>query len=292
MKKKSTMPLRTLTLICLIFAAQSRISAAQPDSDRMVAQSSERVAGLSYADIADLADAAPLVAQARIGNIIKLKPGQAGAVPPGHQRVYVEANVGALIRGEGGISPTVRYLYDAPLDARGKMPKLKKAQVILFARPGGRPGEIQLIARDAQILATPAETERVKAILSELVAVDAPPRIVGLGDAFHVAGTIAGEGETQIFLRTENGDPVSLSILRRPGQQPRWAVALGEIVDEAARPPAPGSLLWYRLACGLPDALPARSVRALSPQDAELTRADYRIVLDALGPCGRTRTVR
>src|SRR3546814_9520116 len=113
------------------------------------------------------------------------------------------------------------------------MPKLKKAQVILFARPGGRPGEIQLIARDAQILATPAETERVKAILSELVVVDAPPRIVGLGDAFHVAGTIAGEGETQIFLRTENGDPVSLSILRRPGQQPRWAVALGEQIGRA-----------------------------------------------------------
>src|SRR3546814_13683942 len=103
MKKKSTMPLRTLTLICLIFAAQSRISAAQPDSDRMVAQSSERVAGLSYADIADLADAAPLVAQARIGNLIKLKPGQAGAVPPGHQRRSEERRV-----GKGGVS-TCRY---------------------------------------------------------------------------------------------------------------------------------------------------------------------------------------
>ena len=59
-----------------------------------------------------------------------------------------------------------------------------------------------------------------------------------------------------------------------------------------ARPPASGSLLWYRLACGLPNALPARSVRALSPQDAELARADYQMVLDALGPCGRTRTAR
>jgi hypothetical protein len=256
----------------------------------MIAQSSSQAAGLSYADIADLADAAPLVAQARIGNIIKLKPEQAGTVPAGHQRVYVEANVGNLIRGDGGISPTVRYLYDAPLDRRGKLPKLKKAQVILFARPGARPGEIQLVARDAQIAASPTELERVKAILSELVANNAPPRIIGLGDAFHVAGTIAGEGETQIFLRTENGDPVSLSILRRPGQEPRWAVALGEIVDEAARPPAQGSLLWYRLACGLPDTLPARSVRALSAPDADAARADYQIVLRALGPCGRTRS--
>jgi hypothetical protein len=229
------------------------------------------------------------VAQARIGNIIKLRPEQAGVVPAGRQRLFVEANVTSLIRGEGGISPVVRYLYDAPLDARGKLPKLKKAQVILFARPGSRPGEIQLVAPDAQITASPAETERVKAILSELVAANAPPRIIGLGDAFHVAGTVAGEGETQLFLRTANGDPVSLSILRRPGQEPRWAVALGEIVDEAARPPAPGSLLWYRLACGLPDSLPSRSVRALSPPDAEAARADFQLVRQALGPCGRTR---
>ncbi|AEG50515.1 hypothetical protein Sphch_2883 [Sphingobium chlorophenolicum L-1] len=292
MKKKSTIAARMLALLCLISAAQSQISVAQAPPGRMAAQPSERVAGLSYADIADLADGASLVAQARIGNIVKLKPEQAGTVPAGHQRVYIEANVGNLIRGEGGISPVVSYLYDAPLDARGKMPKLKKAQVILFARPGTRPGEIQLIARDAQIIASPAEIERVKAILSELVASDAPPRIVGLGDAFHVAGTIAGEGETQIFLRTENGDPVSLSVLRRPGQEARWAVALGEIVDEAARPPARGSLLWYRLACGLPDSLPARSVRALSPQDAAAARADYQVVLNALGSCGRTRAVR
>lgn len=289
MKKKSTTAFRRAALCCLISAAHPQISAAQAPVPGRAAAAAQTPGVLSYADIADLADAASLVAQARISNIIVLRPEQAGNVPAGHKRVYVEAKVGNLIRGDGGIAPAVRYLYDAPIDRRGKMPKLKKAQVILFARPGGRPGEIQLVARDAQIAATPAETERVKTILSGLVARNAPPRIVGLGDAFHVAGTVAGEGETQIFLRTENGQPVSLSILRRPGQDPRWAVALGEIVDEAARPPERGSLLWYRLACGLPDALPARSVRALAVQDAEAARADYEVVLRALGPCGRTR---
>jgi hypothetical protein len=294
LKKPATL-FRSLGLACLISAAYPTVFSAFAQSNQMVTQSSAArsgsSSGLSYADIVDLADHAPLVANVRIRNIIKIRPEQAGTVPQGHQRVYVEAEVTGLIRGEGGISPTVTYLYDAPLDRRGKLPKLKKAQVILFARAGGRPGEIQLVAPDAQIPATPAETERVKQILSALVAPDAPPTILGLGDAFHVAGTIAGEGETQIFLRTENGDPVSLSILRRPGQAPRWAVALGEIVDEAARPPEPGSLLWYRLACGLPADLPARSVRTLSVQDAEAARADYRIVIDALGPCARTRPI-
>ncbi|MCI4591404.1 hypothetical protein MOK15_15060 [Sphingobium sp. BYY-5] len=258
----------------------------------MVTSSSTGRPDLFYADIVDLADNAPLVANVRIRNIVKLKPDQAGATLPGHERLYIEADVTGLIRGDAGISPVITYLYDAPLDARGKLPKLKKAQIILFARPGGRPGEVQLVAPDAQVPATPGRVEQVKQILSALVAPGAPPRILGLGDAFHVAGTIAGEGETQIFLRTESGDPVSLSILRRPGQAPRWAVALGEIVDEAARPPEPGSLLWYRLACALPPALSPQAVRTLSVPDAEAARADYKLVIDALGPCGRTRSTR
>lgn len=288
---KSAIRLRHLGLLCLISAASPAVFPAFAQSGKMVTQPSSARPGLSYADIVDLADKAPLVANVRIRNIIALKAEQAGSVPAGHKRLFIEADVTGLIRGEAGIAPLVTYLYDAPLDPRGKIAKLKKAQVILFARPGGRPGEIQLIAPDAQIPATPTEVDRVKAVLSALVAPGTPPRILGLGDAFHVAGTVAGEGETQIFLRTEKGDPVSLSILRRPGQTPQWAVALGEIMDEAARAPEPGSLLWYRLACTLPATLPARAVRTLSVQDAEAARADYDVVIAALGPCGRTRAL-
>jgi hypothetical protein len=289
MKSKSSTPLPVAALACLIFAACPQVSAAQQGPTRTATAHGDT---LSYADIADLADAASLVAVARIRNIIEIPAERAQGLPAGYRRLYLEADVSSLIRGEGGISPRVRYLYDAPLSAKGKPPKLKKAQVILFARPAGRPGEIQLIARDAQIPAAPEAVAKVKAVLSELVANGAPPRIIGLGDAFHVAGTVAGEGETQIFLRTENGDPVSLSILRRPGQASRWAVALGEIVDDAARPPAPGSLLWYRLACSLPKSLPARSVRSLSAQDADAARVDYAFVIRALGACDRTRSAR
>jgi hypothetical protein len=286
---KSATRLSHLALLCLISAASPAVFPAFAQDGKVVTQSSAGRADLSYADIVDLADKAPLVASVRIRNIIALKPEQAGTVPPGHKRLFVEADVTGLIRGEAGISPLVTYLYDAPIDARGRIAKLKKAQVIIFARPGGRPGEVQLTAPDAQIPATPTELDRVKAILSALVAPNTPPRILGLGDAFHVAGTIASEGETQIFLRTENGDPVSLSVLRRPGQAPHWAVALGEIMDEAARPPEPGSLLWYRLACTLPPALPPRAVRTLSVQDAESAKADYAVVIASLGACGRTR---
>ena len=288
MKIKSPIRPASFFLACLISAAYPSVSAAQTGANSAGAAAMN---GLSYADMADLADASALVAVVRIRSIIKLDPERAGDVPAGYQRLYIEADVDTLIRGDGGISPTVRYLYDARLNPRGKLPKLKKAQMILFARRAERPGEIQLVARDAQIPADPAAIQQVKAILSELVANGAPPRIIGVGDAFHVKGTVAGESETQIFLRTQNGDPVSLSILRRPGQQPRWAVALGEIVDEAAQPPAPGSLLWYRLACGLPQSLPVRSIRSLPVVDADAARSDYALVMQALGPCERSRAL-
>lgn len=289
MKNKSSMAFASLALTCLISAVYPEIFAAEA-AQSPPGQFSD--ATLSYSDLADLADASSLVAVARIRNIVEIEPERAPDTPYKHKRLYVEAEVSNLIRGDGGISPRIRYLYDAVPDRRGRTPKLKKTDVILFARPGGRPGEIQLVSRDAQIPATAATIDRVKAILSDLMAPNAAPRIIGVGDAFHVAGTVAGEGETQIFLRTENGDPVSLSILRRPGQEPKWAVALGEIVDEAARAPAAGTLLWYRLACALPPSLPPRSVHALSGPDADAARADYGFVLQSLGPCGRTGKTR
>ncbi|MCF3701580.1 hypothetical protein L2E46_25570, partial [Salmonella enterica subsp. enterica serovar Weltevreden] len=77
------------------------------------------------------------------------------------------------------------------------------------------------------------------------------------------------------------------SVLRRPGEEPRWAVALSEIVDDSAAPPARDTLLWYRLACALPPALPATSTAALEPPQAEQARQDYAFVIERLGPCGR-----
>lgn len=287
---KSSILLQRVAALCLISAVYAAVNGASAQGAPRLSPSGATVgSGLSYADLADLADGAALVAQARVIRVTPLPTEQAVGVTPGYRRLYVEAQVIGLIRGDGGISPQVAYLYDAPLDSRGKLPRLKKAQVILFARPGVRPGQVQLIARDAQIAATPATLATVKSVLADLVANGAPPRIIGVGDAFHVAGTVAGESETQIFLRTQKGDPVSLSILRRPGEPPRWAVALGEIVDEAARAPAPGGLLWYRMTCSLPQELPARSVRTLSVQEAEAARADYRFVMQSLGPCDRTR---
>jgi hypothetical protein len=83
-----------------------------------------------------------------------------------------------------------------------------------------------------------------------------------------------------------------LSVLRRPGEAPLWSVALSEIVDDSAAPPARNTLLWYRLACTLPAALPGQSLAEADSAGAAAIRADYRLILDRLGPCTRSRTRR
>lgn len=244
----------------------------------------------AYSDLADLTLAAPVIADATIRSTTRLKGADAVGVAPGMMRLYVEADVGALVRGAGGLPPRIGYLLDLAPDARGKLPQLKKRRVLLFARPApNAPGQVQLVAPDAQLAWTPEADARVKEIARAALAADAPPRLTGVREAFHVAGALPGEGETQVFLSTADARPVSLSVLRRPGEQPRWAVALSEIVDEAAAPPPRNTLLWYRLACFLPAALPAASTANLAAADAETAAEDYRFVLQQLGPCGRTR---
>jgi hypothetical protein len=255
------------------------------------AESQPPSAPLTYADLADLALAAPVTAQLRLTRSIEVKGEQAAGVRPGLARFYVEAQIVALIRSDEAVPTRVNYLVDLPRDSRGKAPKLRKgSEFLVFAAPvRGRPDSLQLIALDAQRPFNPEQAATVRAILKEAASSEPPPRITGIGRAFHVPGSIPGEGETQIFLQTEEKRPVSLNVLRRPGAQPRWAVALSEIVDEAATAPRRDTLLWFRLACSLPRSLPERSLSDSDPQNSAKAAADYRFVLEQLGPCVRNR---
>lgn len=259
----------------LPLAAQDRVPAPQ--------------SALTYADMVDLADAAELLVRVEISRQIALEPERATGVAPGFVRLYIEAQTLALISGPSGVGQQLRYLVDVPLDSRGKVPKLKKQQMLLFARTvPSRPGELQLVSESAQLPYTPELEMRLRPVLSALADPDSPPIITGVSDALSVPGNLAGESETQIFLTTQDGSPVSISVLRRPGRPPAWGVSWGEIIDQAARPPAPESIAWYRLACALPARLPAEA--NLSQDSAAQAQAarDYALVLGELGPCART----
>lgn len=248
-----------------------------------------QLADYSYADVADLVGRASVVADVQVRRAKRLRGEAAAGVPAGRARFLIEGQVLALIRGAEGLPARVTWLADVPLGAANRPPRLRKTRLLLLAVPvPGKPAQLRLIGPDAQLLWTPELDARLRKVLTAMTAADAPPRITGIGNAFHVPGSLPGESETQIFLTTDDGRPVSLAILRRPGETPRWAVALGEMVDEAAAPPPRDSLLWYRLACFLPEALPATATTSLDLAAAAAAREDYRLVMNGLGECART----
>ena len=273
-------------LIPIGLAATILLAAAQPVESQNVPAAPQ----LSYADLADLALGAPVAAHVRVDRAEALRERDVTGVPAGHRRFLIEANVVALIRGTG-VPPRISYLVDLPNDPRGRAARVRRRSeyLVLASAAPDRPGALRLVAPDAQIPFTAEAAERLRAILRDSSVAGAPPRITGIGRAFHVPGSLPGESETQIFLQTSDNRPISLNVLRRPGERPRWSVALSEIVDDAAAPPGPDTLLWYRLACTLPPSLPAQSLREAGREEARAIAADYRLVLERLGPCARTR---
>lgn len=242
---------------------------------------------LSYTRFADLVVGAPTIVDAAIRSVAPIKGPAAADVQPGYARLYIEADVIALIRSPGALPPTIGYVADIQLDSRGRVPKLRKLRVLLFARPARQPDQLQLIALDGQRDWSPEADALTRRIATEAVASTAPPAITGIGNAFHTPGALPGEGETQIFLNTVDGSPVSLNVVRKQGEPPRWSPSIGDLADPNAAPPAHDTLLWYRLACGLPPALPDTSTAGIDPAEANVAREDYAFVLQSLGGCGR-----
>lgn len=246
--------------------------------------------GASYADVADLVTIAPMVADITIRGTKNISAEQAIGVPPTLQRMLVEADVNGLIRGEQNIEPRIKFLLDVPKDAKGKVPKLKKMRFFVLGRNvPGKPGEIRLARPNALIQWSESNSQLVRTIAREALLLDAPPVITGISSAFFSPGTAPGEGETQIFLSTQNGTPMSLSIVQRGGTSKRWSVSTSELIDEGATAPKRDTLLWYRLACGLPRSLAPDVVESGSGEGTARAQTDYSFVLAGLGPCGRKR---
>jgi len=243
-----------------------------------------------YADLADLADSAQLVVRAQIRKLARVEDERAPGLRAGWGRYFVQAKTRALVAGQAPLGEALSYLVDLPLDAKGKPPAVKKLDVLLFARPvRGRPGELQLVAPDAQVVWTPAADSQLRSILAELFAPGAPGRVTGVRELIHVPGNLAGEGETQIFLSTANGSAASIAVQHRPGAAPLWGASFSELTAELGRPPRPDTLAWYRLACFLPNLPPQGTNHSETAEARAVAEADYRLVLGELGPCPRSR---
>jgi hypothetical protein len=248
----------------------------------------------TYADVADHAVLAATIIDVRIRRTREVEAARATGIAPGHVRLYVEGDVQGALYGRDPVARRVAWLVDLPRDSQGRPPRPPRGRVLVFARPVTVANQLVLVSPRAMVPWDAGVETHARSIAAELARGNVPPAITGVGQAFHVAGTVAGEGESQIFLTTGSGSPISLTVLRRPGQQRQWAAAFGEIVDEAAAAPRAGTIGHYRLACGLPATLPASALTDASPADAATARDDYAFVRSRVGPClrGTAATLR
>ena len=270
---------RATVLTSLAFTA----AASPPVAAKNIAQAP---AVPTYAHVADLATAASTVAVVQVKSIATVPPERAPGLKSGEARYYVEAESRSLIRGDSGLGRQVNFVIDGSPE-KSLRPVTKKGDYIVFGSVDGRIDMLQLLSSDS-ILPWSKENEALtRKIVAELLAPNAPPPVTQIESAFYVAGVVKGEGETQIFLETANKQPISLSIIRRPDEQPLFNTALGEVVGDIAKMPTPNTLLWYRLACGLPADLPPDSVTGLSPSAAQSAQRDYADFMAALGACAR-----
>lgn len=265
------------------------VSSPLPLSAQAVAPQRETGA-LAYADLVGMADSAALVIKAQVRRQTRVEDERAPGLRPGWGRFYIEARTLALLSGTTALGADLVYLVDMPLDPRGRADNIKKSDVILFARPvPGRPGELRLIAPDAQLLWSEDLEARLRPILTELAAADPPPAITGVRELIHVPGALAGAGETQIFLDTADDSAASITVRHSPGMPPAWGVSFSELVADVGNTPKRETLSWYRLACFLPNRLPPGANLSETATARAQAEADYRMVLGQLGACPRTR---
>lgn len=266
-------------LAMLLIGAAVVMAAARP-------QPLPPASGLAWADVADLSLAAPTIVRATIGSTTRLAAKDAPGLAPGRARLLVTANVDAALVAPGAVPAVLSFLWDAPLDAKGKPPRPRGVPVLIWAAAPAADGAARLVSR-AGLQPWDAATEaRVRTIIAASRSGEVP-EFTGVANGFREVGNLPGESESQFFLTTagtggRSAGTVAMVVTRRPGERLRVAIARGDVIDDAATAVRPETLLQYRLACFLPRQLPAGA-----GNDAALA-ADWQAAMAAIGPCGRT----
>lgn len=275
---------RRLLLFALLALAPVAVRAqATPQAGAAVAPAPPT---LSWTDLADLSLASDVVLVAAVSSIDRFSRRDAPDVPPGQVRAVVRADLVAALKAPGILPAEAAWRWQGPADARGRTPFAKEDRFLLFAAPlpgGGNPSvyPLRLVSAQGQQPWSAAAEATVRDVLRQALAPGAQGLMVtDLRDAFRSEGDVPGTAESQFFLKTEGGQPLTLLVRRRAGSEPEVRAASGELVDRAA-PVEPRTLLWRGLACGMPATLPA----ALAA-DAGLAE-DYALARARLGPCGR-----
>ena len=280
----------TAALLASLALAGAGLAPAAVAAQAPQAPAADMPAGPTYAELVELASASDVVMRVAVEDQATVKAERAPGLQPGMTRLYLETATEAVLGAPRQVRESNAFLVDMPLTSRGKAPKLKDMRYLIFADfVDSRPGELQLVRPGALMVADAALEQRAATVLQQLAdARGIGPLPTGIRDVISVQGNLAGESETQMFVETGTGTPVSLSVIRRPGMAPEWGVSWSEIVDQSASSPQVDTLDWYRLACFLPRELDRGAFLQDDPVSRSRAMEDYDFVLNSLGTCARS----
>ena len=235
----------------------------------------------SYAGLVDFVLQSPVIVRASIAKTERISTRNAPDLAKGQARLLVHGNVEAALIAPGPVAPQLNWLQDVPLDARGRYANPRGNTFLVSLQSPDAEGRTRLTSANASRPWREELEARIRDIATETRS-GTVPVVTGVTNGFRVEGTLPGESESQFFLSTKAGKPLTLVVLERPGQSRSVAVASGDIIDESATSVKPETLLWYRLACTLPAELPVTA----GGNDAALANA-WIGAMTSLGRCER-----
>jgi hypothetical protein len=240
----------------------------------------------SYARLARAYLSESFVAYVTVRGSKKLPKTIAPALP-GRARFLVEADVIRVLKAPGVVNGRLTYVWEGPLDAKGKPPAFKKQDMLVFLRSLNDPAvPFQLAAPDKQFPWSAEAEGRLRAIAQE--AQQASLRTInltGVQSAFTTEADTPYARLTQFLFASRDGQLIGVTVRVKPDGTGDVISSSEEILGGGMRLQA-NTLMWYHLACTTPVSLPA-DVLSDQPTDEErdVVVKDYATFRQALGGC-------
>jgi hypothetical protein len=232
----------------------------------------------------------PVVARGLIKSQSKLGKKETAALPalpPGQGRAMLVAELQTVLKAPDALPAQLKFLWQGPLDAKGKVPGFKKQTLLLFLTPVTANGVTGYGLSDINSVRPwqPAEDTQLRAIAT--AAQDPAQRGLAIKGVRTTFVTLPGDANSDpyvhILFATMSDAPLAAILEKQSG---KWVLRTTMTdLDQDAAAIERQSLLWYHMACGLPAAPPSNVIKQPTEAESALAREAWSGMLEQLGPC-------
>jgi hypothetical protein len=269
--------------LALALVPAQRAPAAQPAAAAVAAPAP------SYASLARLTLAAPVIVRAQVRKPGLFSRPQVTQLPNGRLRVVMEADLQSVIQAPLAIRTPIQFVWEGQGDAKGRAPDLSRQTFLMFLNRPATAAEPFTLVRASGLApwSEPAEAT-VRRIIGE--ALQSPSiaklQLSGVREIMALDADPPYAASYQLLLDGRSGEAVALQLDQHPqAQRDRVQVSFDDTMV-AAQAVQRDTLLWYAIACTLPRQSADRIAAAAAvPDQAGAAASAYARLVNALGTC-------